>query len=268
MNTGFFSIDVEEYYHASVVERYIPRAQWLAQPKTMENAMAWLMDELDSSHTKATLFCLWEAVKHKPAMLRDWSNRGHEIASHTLTHRNLYSLNRRELKLELGQSKERLEQAIGEPVIGFRAPNFSMTKEAFQVLKESGYKYDSSLFPARTKLSPTSLFPYEHSPDFWEFPLSVWKHSGLSIPWSGGAYLRHFPWSVFKKGVHAIAKQRPYTLYLHPWDWDQQHPAVKGMKRLDSIRHNRNRNFAPERVKELLNTMEFSCMRDYLKQQT
>jgi polysaccharide deacetylase family protein (PEP-CTERM system associated) len=268
---AFFTVDVEEYYHASVVEKYLPRHTWSHQPKRMEYAMNWLMEALAENATKATLFCLWDAVKHKPDLLRYWHNQGHEIACHTNTHRNLYNLGESELYNEIVLPKQYIEQCIGSEVWGFRAPNFSINDRAIEVLHKAGYRYDSSYFPGRNNGAlvsmPGSIIEgqaFEWNPGFWEFPLSRMPLGSIHIPWSGGAYFRHFPWWVFQMGVNRIQKKSPYNFYIHPWDWDKDHPSVAEMSLVDSFRHNRNRKFATQRMQSLLRAVEFEPIKNQL----
>jgi polysaccharide deacetylase family protein (PEP-CTERM system associated) len=51
---------------------------------------------------------------------------------------------------DVRKSKEILEDIVGDEVIGYRAPSYSITNKsqwAFGVLMEEGFKYDSSIFP-------------------------------------------------------------------------------------------------------------------------
>ena len=60
-----------------------------------------------------------------------------------------------------------LEDLAGQPVIGYRAPSFSITPRsrwAVDVLLEEGYRYDSSVFPIRRgrygdPTAPRSIHP-------------------------------------------------------------------------------------------------------------
>ena len=48
-----------------------------------------------------------------------------------------------------------LEDSPGTPVLGYRAPSFSITARslwALDVLLDAGYRYDSSVFPVKDAL--------------------------------------------------------------------------------------------------------------------
>jgi hypothetical protein len=73
----------------------------------------------------------------------------YEIANHTLDH--LYDLTRRprdELTRQIMSGAMVLEGATGQRPRGFRAPGYTVTDELFEVLKECGVLYDSSVFPS------------------------------------------------------------------------------------------------------------------------
>lgn len=70
---------------------------------------------------------------------------GHEIASHSMTHRYLNSLSETDRFDEIASSKKVLENILGVKVNGFKAPGFAVTKDAGGMLLEAGYEYDSSV---------------------------------------------------------------------------------------------------------------------------
>ena len=64
----------------------------------------------------------------------------------------IYQQSQEEFREDIRKSKQILEDLTGEPVIGYRAPTYSITNKtlwALQILWEEGYKYDSSIFPIR-----------------------------------------------------------------------------------------------------------------------
>jgi len=82
--------------------------------------------------------------------LRDIHREGHEIASHGYDHRLIYQMTPDQFREDSRKSKRILEDIIGEKVIGYRAPSYSMIKKslwALAILSEEGYHYDSSIFP-------------------------------------------------------------------------------------------------------------------------
>jgi hypothetical protein len=99
---------------------------------------------------RATLFVIARQLDdpRKRELLEEAVRQGHEIASHTLTHRCLPQLSRREKHREIFTSRDRIHAALGVEPRGFRAPGFHMDHESLELVSEAGYTYDSSLFPA------------------------------------------------------------------------------------------------------------------------
>jgi polysaccharide deacetylase family protein (PEP-CTERM system associated) len=270
---AIFSIDVEEWYHAAVIERYVPRAEWTRQELRLGHNMGVLDGLLEAQSCKATLFCLGSLPKVHHALLRQWAERGHEVASHGMSHQKLNLLSRTALLAELRDSKKLLEDVTGQEVRGFRAPNFSITDVALECLQEAGYGYDSSVFDLKLhknygKLQQhvTMSRPYAIRPGLIELPLSVLPWAGFQLPWSGGAYFRHFPTNFFVRGAEFLAKSGYYHFYIHPWEVDCAHPQPKGMKKLDKIRHFRNIEKSEERLKLLLTKLEFDTAAQFMAQ--
>ena len=172
------SFDVEEWFHASVVEKYVPRSTWGAQHSRLESQMETLMYMMASMDIKATFFCLGVVAESHGEMLRQLVASGHEVASHGISHKNLYHLSKNDLRREIIDSKKMLEDCVGGKVNGFRAPNFSITDVALDVLMEAGYVYDSSVFDVewhpnygRLKNFPMrSDAPYKLTDSLWEVP--------------------------------------------------------------------------------------------------
>ena len=54
---------------------------------------------------------------------------------------------------DISRAKEILEEIIGDRVLGYRAPSFSITPWAVDIIKEVGYQYDSSLMPASVSVN-------------------------------------------------------------------------------------------------------------------
>ena len=97
------------------------------------------------------------------------------------------------------------------------------------MLRDQGYAYDSSIFPAWTKLYGVSDAPVHiyrparedlarHDPrgTLVEFPVAVAAAGLLRIPVAGGFYLRSLPLAFFRLMLDAIGRRRPVALYLHP----------------------------------------------------
>lgn len=257
MNKAIFTIDVEDWFHAGVMQPYV-RKMAHAPAHRLSDTLAWLADFLAAQNGKATFFTLSSLEPVVMRRLADLAAQGHEIASHGHTHTSLNRLSPQSLREELKQSKDLLEQASSSLVKGFRAPNFSITDQALEALEELGYVYDSSLNNVRLHKGYGRLnahvvqdMPYLIRPGLMEFPLSTLPLAGFKLPVAGGAFLRHLPFSFFKAAAHHLAKSGYYHFYLHPWEVDIAHPEVDGMRFFDRMRHYRNIKRVPSRLHAL-----------------
>ncbi len=113
----------------------------------------WLpryLEVLASVGVRSTFFLVADFARspeNRP-LIQQLTAAGHEVASHSLTHRiELCSLSRSEKLREIVESKKILEDLSGQPVVGFRGPGYAFDAEMAQLLLEHGYWYDSSVVP-------------------------------------------------------------------------------------------------------------------------
>jgi len=199
------------------------------------------------SSPKATFFVLGWIAERLPHLVREIQARGHEIASHGYGHELCREQSTEDLKNDLVKSKNLLEDITGEPVYGYRAPSFSINDHILQLIRETGYLYDSSFNSfglhgryGRMKLNGNGRngILYTISDNFFELPVSNLKLLNRILPWGGGGYFRLIPLSIFKQGVDKILKkQEVYLFYLHPWEVDSDQPKVSEIPRSFKFRH-------------------------------
>jgi polysaccharide deacetylase family protein (PEP-CTERM system associated) len=271
--TQLFSIDVEEHFQANAFDRIVSREDWDRQPSRVEGNTERLLDLLDRTGARATCFVLgWVAERH-PALVRRIVAEGHEVASHGWWHRRIGSLTPQELRQEVRESKRLLEDLSGQPVVGFRAPSFSITpgrEWAFDVLLEEGYTYDSSLFPIRRPdygYPASPVIPHEirrPSGALLEIPMATARVFGLRIPAAGGGYLRQLPYALIRRAARdAVARRRPGMFYIHPWEVDPDQPRFPvGM--LTRVRHYGGLQKTLGHLERLLTEFRFTSVAEWL----
>jgi polysaccharide deacetylase family protein (PEP-CTERM system associated) len=157
-------------------------------------------------------------------------------------------------------------------VIGYRAPCFSITGWAIDILQEAGFVYDSSVFPTVAHdrygridgVGPaTPVVPLRDG--FYEICISCLRLGRHGLPWGGGGYFRLSPYAIWRYGVCAILRSRtPYVFYIHPWEIDPQQPYVGGLKLSQAFRHRVNLKRCEERFTRLVNDFEWSRLCDLL----
>lgn len=229
-----FTVDVEEYYHASALAPYLPREKWPALSRRVDVGMDLLLDLLDRHGATATFFVLGPVAQSNPALIRRMVAAGHEVASHGWSHRSLPELTESQFRDEVVRSKGVLSELAGRDVIGFRAPNFSIRRScewAFDVLLEAGYQYDASVFPSRgSGLDfPGDDIHVVRRPDgdLLEVPMSYAAFGSIKVPAAGGAWFRLLPYWLSDRALKQARKRgQPGVFYIHPWELDTEQPRV------------------------------------------
>lgn len=218
-----FTVDVEDWSQ-SVLDRNNPVTERVLRSTHQ------VMDILSENGTKATFFTLGNVAEKFPQLIERMVKEGHEVASHGYSHQNIYSMSPKQMQEDISKSVKILEDAGGEKVIGFRAPNFSIREHLFpsfcEALKESGIRYDSSLFPMKVlkygieKKYDLSVFQ-EYGID--EFYLSYIKAGKHKLPYFGGGYFRLSPYAM----TRSLSKSLPESavFYMHPYEVDHEELA-------------------------------------------
>lgn len=118
----------------------------------LNQGMPRLLDLYDKYGVKATFFFTGHIATLYPQVVKMAYERGHEVGSHGLTHEVSLAfdvLTPDEQLEHLRQSKQILEGIIGDEVISFRAPAARVDEKFPQIMKEAGFKVDSSVASQR-----------------------------------------------------------------------------------------------------------------------
>ncbi len=225
-----FSFDIEDWHHSELN----PLPEEIRRSETIvEQGTEAILDLLARHGWRSTFFVLGEVVREHPALIRRLVAEGHELACHGMAHRPVWRATPETFRAELREFRDVVTGVLGAfPVIGFRAPTFSIDRSnpwALDVLREEGYRYDSSVFPMKVKMygtpgapvgiyrpSARDLAVHDPAGTLVEFPVAIAEWGGMRMPVGGGFYLRALPMPVFRAGLDRILRQRPFALYLHP----------------------------------------------------
>ena len=118
----------------------------------LHQGMPRLLDLYEKYGVKATFFYTGHIAKLYPQVVKMAHERGHEVGSHGLTHevsKAFDVLPPGEQLLHLKQSKQILEDIIGDEVVSFRAPAARVDKGFPEILHEAGFRVDSSVSSQR-----------------------------------------------------------------------------------------------------------------------
>jgi peptidoglycan/xylan/chitin deacetylase (PgdA/CDA1 family) len=107
------------------------------------------LDIFESFHARATFFLIGEEAAAHPECVRDIVRRGHEVASHSMTHELPFAnLSAARAEREIGDSRRMLTALADTEVVGFRAPSWDADPALLTRLAAAGYRYDASAYPS------------------------------------------------------------------------------------------------------------------------
>lgn len=220
------TIDFEDWHQ--LVLRRIGREGWAKGSESTRRHVAILLDLLDELGVSATFFVAGITAERHPEALLDVRDRGHELACHGYEHRRAFRQGERAFRHDVERGIQAVERICGVTPLGYRAPWFSITRDsawAHDVLRELGFRYDSSLFdspriPNRLPGIPAGPALLPVGAPLWELPVAVWRRGSLVLPLGGGAYWRALPAAVLWPALERVARERPYpVLYFHPYEF-------------------------------------------------
>jgi polysaccharide deacetylase family protein (PEP-CTERM system associated) len=224
---------------------------------------------LDEHHQKSTFFMLGSVAESDPALAPMICSAGHEIASHGYSHRLVTDLTPQQFRDELQLTQRILLEQTGERPFGYRAPRWSLSEQsgwAFAILREQGYRYDSSLTPlpfaGNSRGSRTAYRLEGEGAGLLEIPPMVTRSWIGNLPTGGGWGFRFFPFRMICATIEELNRRHhPAVLYLHPREVDPDGPRLDlpTLKRFVSYG---SRTDAAPRLSELLRRYQFITLKE------
>ena len=144
------TVDVEDYFHVSAFEKNITRSHWENLELRVERNTYRLLELFEQHQVKSTFFTLGWVAERCPELIKAIVNQGHELASHGYSHQRATMMNAEQFRQDVNRSKKILEDAVGQAIIGYRAPSFSIDESntwVYNILIELGFEYSSSTYP-------------------------------------------------------------------------------------------------------------------------
>lgn len=219
-----FTVDIEDW----------PQSTWdhtLEITQRAERNTEKLLELLSVHKKTITMFVLGKFAQRFPGTVKRIASEGHDIASHGYSHIAIFNQTPIQFREDIRSSKLLLEDLVQKPVVGYRAPDFSIissTTWAFEILAEQGYKYDSSIFPIKSGYYGIEEWPTQ--------PVQVCLTSGRSIlelslatitlfgrhwPVAGGGYHRLLPSTIIHWCINQHQQRdEPFVAYCHPYEFD------------------------------------------------
>lgn len=218
-----FTVDVEDWYQSSVdfdapiTDRVVRNTERI-------------LEILDRRNVKGTFFVQGRVAETFPKLLQRLVADGHEIQSHGYSHRPVNKMDKKALIVELELARKTVEDACGVQVTAFRAPDFTIDSEniwALEVLIETGFTVDSSIFPMRTHRYGISGYPTDphrvqlpSGASILEVPVAIWASGKIRLPVAGGGYFRLIPGIILEKFFTSMMTKQPVIIYCHPYEYN------------------------------------------------
>ena len=243
--TNALTIDVEDYFQVSAFAPYIRRADWDLRECRVERNVDRILELLAARGVSATFFTLGWIADRYPALVRRIVDGGHELASHGHGHERATDLDLTAFTEDVTRAKKTLEDIAGRPVLGYRAPSFSIGAAnlwAFDVLARAGYRYSSSIYPIRHDhygMPDSPRFAYRLHNGLLEVPVTTLRLGDRNMPSSGGGYFRLLPYAVSRWMIGRVNRVdgEAAVFYFHPWEIDPGQPRIPGIDAKTRFRH-------------------------------
>ncbi len=270
---AILSFDIEEWFHPEIFNGVIAPESWDQLPSRVEPNVDLILELLNQYNVRATFFVLgWVAERH-PEMVRRIYAAGHEVASHGYAHRMITQMTPAEFEADLTRSLKILRQLVDAPVVGYRAPTFSVVKKtlwSLPIMAQHGIHYDSSVFPIhhdRYGIPDAPRTPYviyqKDEKQIREYPMPTVQMGRFRLPVGGGGYFRLYPLRMtqflLKK---AEAQGITIIFYAHPWEFDLHLPSVD-LPLLHRIRHYAGIKRMKERLIQLIQQYQFTSFQQF-----
>ena len=275
MNNAF-TIDTEDWYHANFEDDLFSNDG--SAVSTVEKNIDRYLQIFSDNSVKATFFVLGFVVEQHPEMVKKIAREGHEIASHGYGHQLVYKQTPSEFREDVYKSKVLLEDCVGQDVIGYRAPSWSITEKSLwglDVLEELGFKYNSAIFPTKNFLYGIPYAPRtihqasvygKKSLKIVTAPPGTMQIGNINIPFSGGAYFRLLPEKIIEYFTDYVNEKEKSSVifYLHPREIDPKQPRLK-LKPKDYIIHYYGIHGCEKKLIKILKKYQFETCKSLLK---
>jgi len=269
------TVDVEDWFNVSVFKDVFDYRDWDHKESRIIPNICRIISLFNEYNIKGTFFVLGWIAERFPEIVLTIKKYGHEIGSHSYSHKLIYEMSKSSFIDDLERSLSILETITNEKVRFFRAPSYSITKEtlwALEILSERGIEYDSSIFPIKHDtygMKSMPRFPFRlnftNGNKLVEFPLSTIRLYGKNIPIAGGGYLRLFPFWFIKGGIRKLnIEGKPAIIYFHPWELDPDLPRID-VNLISRYRNYSNLDITEFRLRHLFSEFRFGTIGNVLE---
>ena len=256
------TFDIEEHFHVSAFDSPMRRRHWNQFESRVQGTTERLLDILVKENVQATFFVLgWVAERH-PELVRRIAKMGHEVASLGYAHELISAQTPQQFREDVRKAKTVLENILAQPVLGYRAPSFTITEEtswALRILVEEGYFYDSSVSKSGADGSCHCLST--DAGTLWEILPSTVQIAGVRMSVAGDGSFRLLPYGLLLRSLKRVETDgHPLVMCLRSWELDPEQPRMSGPL-FSRFRHYVNLHKTEDRLIHLLNEFSFGPIR-------
>ena len=255
------SVDVEDYFQVQAFANNISRDSWDSRECRVEANTDRILAIFDDAGIKATFFTLGWVAERYPLLVRRIVDQGHELASHGHAHFRADEQTPDAFRDDISRTKKTLEDTGGTAVTGYRAATFSIGAKnlwSFDVLREAGYAYSSSVNPIHHDFygmpdAPRFAFLPDGEAGLEEFPITTLRLGNKNLPCGGGGFFRLLPYPVSRWAMRRVNRMdgQPCIFYFHPWEVDPDQPRVPNISAKTRFRHYLNLGRMETRLRAL-----------------
>ncbi len=226
---NILSFDVEDWY-MSYDGSQIDASRWSELPGRIRQNLEEILSFLEQHNTLATFYIMGWVAKAYPDVVKLVFSKGHEIGYHSFYHQLPVNQGPELFEKDLSEGLALLEDLIGEKVMHYRAPRFSLchrTNWSLPILVGHGIKVSSSVKSIRrfgSEKVPTHPFRFSYKGiELLELPLNQASLMGINFVYTGSGYFRILPYPVIK---HLYDSSDYNMAYFHPRDFDTAVPKT------------------------------------------
>lgn len=271
---SILTLDVEEWFHAHNYRTQVAAATWDQRPRRAAHGVDRLLALCEELKGRATWFVLGWTAEKEPGLVREIASAGHEIGCHTYAHPVAYELDEAAFRDDTRRGRDAIAAATGVAPVAYRAASFTILPRnywALDVLREEGFRVDSSLFPVSHPRYGNPGGPREpfrlgrgDEGDLLVMPMTTLRLPGRNFPFSGGGYFRLFPQPLVRAcaGWVQRVQKEPVVWYFHPWELDEFQPDVD-LGRLQNLRSQGGKTDLHAKLGRALRGQELVTLGDY-----
>jgi len=199
---NYLSIDLESWAMPNIPEflRLTSEQKKKIDAGNARGSTLKILSLLKKHKTKLTFFIVGQIYEWYPKLIEKIADEGHEIAYHTHTHDALLDVDSFKKSIDLSKTFIQTFKPLG-----FRAPRISIKHRYLKILKDYGFKYDSSIYGSYSERKMVE--------GIVELPVT----SVSIIPVGSGYFIGLLGKKIYLIYENINKKGHPVISFLHNW---------------------------------------------------